>query len=83
MAYNTVVRDIQATGRGFSALLERYRSEAIADACSTNRQVAHSWRSGRSLPDVRFIPILAAFLKIDLAELTQIIADDAAQRAAA
>jgi transcriptional regulator with XRE-family HTH domain len=68
------------TGHTLASLLEPYRSQAVADATGTSRQVAHSWRTGSNLPDVRSLPRLASFLNLDLAELTRIVAIEAGER---
>ena len=71
------------TARGkLAETLEPYRSQAIADGVGCSRQQAHSWRTGASLPDVRYLPGLARFLKMDLAALTEMVADETTQRAA-
>lgn len=58
-------------------LLSPYKPSAIAEAVGASRQAVHMWRCGASIPDVSVIPALARVLRIDLAELTEIIAADA------
>lgn len=65
-----------------SNLLRPYRTDAIQDATGVSRSNAHNWRNGRTLPETRFLPALAELLRIDLAELTRIVADDSTSRQA-
>lgn len=69
--------------RTVAALIAPFKTGAIVDATGRSRQSVHTWRNGGGLPDVGALPGLARLIRIDLAELTQIVADEAAQRAAA
>lgn len=61
--------------QGLSALLEPYKTAAIIEATGVSRQAVSAWRTGRTLPDVAVLPRLARLLKVDLAELTRLVAD--------
>jgi len=70
-------------GRNLPGMLDRYRSQAVAESIGCSRQVVHAWKTGAALPDVRVLPALAKFLGLDLAELTQIVADASTARSQA
>jgi transcriptional regulator with XRE-family HTH domain len=72
----------QGQSRTLASLLQRYRADAIAQALGRSRSIAHAWRSGKYLPDVAALPELALFLRMDLEELTRIVAADANARKA-
>ncbi|MDB5042231.1 MAG: hypothetical protein JWN27_2957 [Candidatus Eremiobacteraeota bacterium] len=65
--------------RTVSGLLRKYTSIAVAEATGRSRTVAHSWRTGRGLPDVASLPRLAAFLEMELDELTRLVADESSR----
>ncbi|HEX3459198.1 MAG TPA: hypothetical protein VHR97_14720 [Candidatus Baltobacteraceae bacterium] len=62
--------------------LRPYRADAIAEAVGRSRSVATRWQAGRGLPDVAALPALAAFLRVDLDELTRMVAEEANARKA-
>jgi transcriptional regulator with XRE-family HTH domain len=57
-------------------ILAPYRADAIVEATGKSRASVSTWRAGTTLPNVETLPALAEFLRVDLAELTQIIAAD-------
>jgi transcriptional regulator with XRE-family HTH domain len=68
---------------GLPELLRPYKTAAIVEEIGVARQAVSQWRSGRTVPDVRYLPALAQFLKIDLGELTEIVATELRRRDAA
>lgn len=62
-----------------SDILRAYRAQAIADATGRSRTVAHDWRTGRGLPDVASLPALARLLRMDLADLTNLVAHESSR----
>lgn len=61
-------------------ILRPYRAEAIAAATGRSRSTASGWCSGRGLPEVAVLPVLAKFLRMDLDKLTRLVASDAIAR---
>lgn len=68
------VSDMEAIHVPLPKLLRPYRAAAIAEVLDVSRMTVSQWRNGRSVPEVRHLPALATFLKIDLGELTAAIA---------
>lgn len=67
------ITDMEA-GQTLAGLLKPYRAAAIAEAVGRSRQAATAWRAGAQTPDVGSLPALATFLRMDLGELTAIVA---------
>lgn len=67
------------TQRTLSGLLQPFRVSAVAEAVGVSRAAVNAWRAGTAVPDVLRLPKLAELLRIDLGELAQIVADDAAR----
>lgn len=66
--------------RTMEALLRPYKTVVLAEVAGVSRQAVALWRNGRSRPDIRTLPRLASFLKIDLGVLTGILATESHRR---
>jgi len=65
------------------ALLKSYNLSAVARemterGASVTRQAVSAWALGNSVPDIRLVPTLAEVLRVDVGDLTRIIASQAA-----
>jgi transcriptional regulator with XRE-family HTH domain len=60
-------------------LLKPYNLTRIAEQVGTTKQMTSRWGRGENLPDAKFLPKLAELLRIDLGDLTRIVAADAAR----
>lgn len=60
--------------------LQPYKQEAVAEAVGVGTSTAHCWYHGLTLPRDEHIPKLARFLRLTVAELFEIIAEERKQR---
>lgn len=65
------------TSLTLQGLLKPFRPVAIAEAVGCSRNAVGAWRLGNAVPDVARLPKLADFLRMDLGELTAVVAADA------
>jgi hypothetical protein len=59
----------------FADAIHDFRTQSICDAVKVSPVRVAAWRKG-DLPRVRFIPALATLLRMDLADLTRLIATE-------
>jgi transcriptional regulator with XRE-family HTH domain len=57
-------------------LLKPYNATRVAEFVGASRQSTASWARGERVPEIRFLPKLAELLRMDLAELTRLVAAD-------
>jgi transcriptional regulator with XRE-family HTH domain len=65
-----------------AALLGPYNRSEVARKVGTTRGRVNRWANDQGAPDVHELPALSKILRIDVAELTAIIAADNARRSA-
>ena len=63
-----------------TAILRPYNQTRIAEHLGVTRSTVHSWVHGMTGPSSDKLPKLAAFLRMDLGVLAEVVADDAQRR---
>lgn len=61
-------------------LLAPYNGNSVALHVGVSRSTVHSWKRGETFPSADKLPKLAEILRMDLGELTALIAGDSTRR---
>lgn len=62
--------------KSFADAIHDFRTKSICAAVKVSPIRVAAWKKGDALPRVRFIPALATMLRMDLADLTRLIATE-------
>lgn len=64
----------------FADAIRDLKTQSICSRTKATRVRVASWRRGDGLPSFRFVPALAELLRMDVADLTRLIATDDQRR---